>query len=374
MREEVGRSIGLSARKVQIWFQNQRQKARRPGGQSEASCRGRPQYGAFSSAPPVPEYGNQLSFNTRPDVNSLPLIQLASSSSQSLQPTGDYVSTPESYSTLSDTPSQLLGPGVPGLHMRPRGAPLGGSSSSTSISLPQMDQLDVNYPATRSVHRNSPPNSPNSVHLLPPPLSVPSHLQDAYPTLPPLMGLQTRASASPPGGPVQSLPGHLSLIETQPGTMDRPFIHYRPASPRAVATPASSSATPGSIPPPFTLQPRPQWDRRSFTPSLARSNLWSSPSSNRSSVSPTQPFFIPSARSPHMSSVSTPNLGRHDATEPIGEKTDWDAQPMASQTPPSSQSRVGRYDPVRATVIPFPTALPPPPRSPSDTEHMKDRS
>ncbi|KAL4068834.1 hypothetical protein V8B97DRAFT_753591 [Scleroderma yunnanense] len=29
IREEVGRQIGLSARKVQIWFQNQRQKARR---------------------------------------------------------------------------------------------------------------------------------------------------------------------------------------------------------------------------------------------------------------------------------------------------------------------------------------------------------
>ncbi|KIM64124.1 hypothetical protein SCLCIDRAFT_1213522 [Scleroderma citrinum Foug A] len=29
MREEVGRQIGLSARKVQIWFQNQRQRARR---------------------------------------------------------------------------------------------------------------------------------------------------------------------------------------------------------------------------------------------------------------------------------------------------------------------------------------------------------
>ncbi|KAF5327180.1 hypothetical protein D9619_004392 [Psilocybe cf. subviscida] len=36
MREEVGRSIGLSARKVQIWFQNQRLKARRPRSQSDA--------------------------------------------------------------------------------------------------------------------------------------------------------------------------------------------------------------------------------------------------------------------------------------------------------------------------------------------------
>ncbi|KZV71444.1 homeobox-domain-containing protein [Peniophora sp. CONT] len=34
MREEVGRAIGLSARKVQVWFQNQRQKARRPRNQA----------------------------------------------------------------------------------------------------------------------------------------------------------------------------------------------------------------------------------------------------------------------------------------------------------------------------------------------------
>ncbi|KAJ7882472.1 hypothetical protein B0H13DRAFT_2344679 [Mycena leptocephala] len=51
MREEVGRSIGLSARKVQIWFQNQRQKARRPGSQSDTSQPGAPHYNSFPNAP-----------------------------------------------------------------------------------------------------------------------------------------------------------------------------------------------------------------------------------------------------------------------------------------------------------------------------------
>ncbi|KAA1473273.1 hypothetical protein DENSPDRAFT_851492 [Dentipellis sp. KUC8613] len=51
MREEVGRSIGLSARKVQ----NQRQKARRPRSQSAAAPLTRPpQYGAFSNDPSAP--------------------------------------------------------------------------------------------------------------------------------------------------------------------------------------------------------------------------------------------------------------------------------------------------------------------------------
>ncbi|KAJ7126736.1 fungal-specific transcription factor domain-containing protein [Mycena epipterygia] len=49
MREEVGRSIGLSARKVQIWFQNQREKARRPGSQSDTSQPGSLQYETSSS-------------------------------------------------------------------------------------------------------------------------------------------------------------------------------------------------------------------------------------------------------------------------------------------------------------------------------------
>ncbi|KAH8980118.1 hypothetical protein EDB92DRAFT_1954302 [Lactarius akahatsu] len=42
-----GRSIGLSARKVQVWFQNQRQKARRPRNQGSDPLTRPPQYGAF---------------------------------------------------------------------------------------------------------------------------------------------------------------------------------------------------------------------------------------------------------------------------------------------------------------------------------------
>ncbi|TEB19919.1 hypothetical protein FA13DRAFT_299784 [Coprinellus micaceus] len=50
MREEVGRAIGLSARKVQIWFQNQRQKARRPRTHGDPAARP-PQYGSFPQGP-----------------------------------------------------------------------------------------------------------------------------------------------------------------------------------------------------------------------------------------------------------------------------------------------------------------------------------
>ncbi|KAF8265873.1 hypothetical protein EI94DRAFT_1702164 [Lactarius quietus] len=62
MREEVGRSIGLSARKVQVWFQNQRQKARRPRNQDSAPLTRPPQYGAFPNVLSLTPTGGPSSF------------------------------------------------------------------------------------------------------------------------------------------------------------------------------------------------------------------------------------------------------------------------------------------------------------------------
>ncbi|KAJ7214396.1 hypothetical protein GGX14DRAFT_610793 [Mycena pura] len=51
-REEVGRAIGLSARKVQIWFQNQRQKDRRPWIQSQSDvAQTQTQYSLYTPLP-----------------------------------------------------------------------------------------------------------------------------------------------------------------------------------------------------------------------------------------------------------------------------------------------------------------------------------
>jgi len=332
--------------------------------------------------PSGPEYGVQPSFSTHPGADPQSLMQLASGSSQSLHSASASapVSTPDSYSSLSDAP-QLLGPGVPGLDMHPRGTPLGGRNSS-SISLPQIGQLDVHSSSagsSRLVHKISPPTSPTPGNLLPGPLSFPSHHQDAYYALPPIAhgsGSRTRASISPPGGAPLPLAASQPYVDTiaPPATMDRPFIHY---TPRVSGTLTGGSAAPGSIPPPFTLQPQPQWDRRSFTPLPTRPIIWSPPSSSRDSVSPTQPFFVPLARPSLLPIVSAPNADRIDAIELTAEETSRNAPPSAPQVPPPHQSRVGRYDPVRATVIPFATPSPPvpsPPLPPSDTEHMGDRS
>lgn len=96
MREEVGRSIGLSARKVQIWFQNQRQKARRPRSQSDIPLTRPPQYGPFPSTshplPPSfpPHYG---------------------------YPPGPAPPPPPPY--FEPSSSSLLGPGMPGRSFPP---------------------------------------------------------------------------------------------------------------------------------------------------------------------------------------------------------------------------------------------------------------
>ncbi|KAL0564465.1 hypothetical protein V5O48_017580 [Marasmius crinis-equi] len=72
MREEVGRTIGLSARKVQIWFQNQRQKARRPRTQNETPARPQYQYGPFPivSDPDANLYPRSQTHLGRPPMGS----------------------------------------------------------------------------------------------------------------------------------------------------------------------------------------------------------------------------------------------------------------------------------------------------------------
>jgi hypothetical protein len=204
-------------------------------------------------------------------------MQLGSGNSQLLHLADTPVSTPDSYSSLPDAPL-LLGQSVPGLDMHQHCTPLG---SNSSISLPQIGQLDTHYPAAGSsclMHQISQP------------------------------------------------------VKT--GRPD-PFIHYRPASSRVIGTQIGGSPVPGSIPPPFTLQPQPQWDRRTFTSSLIRPNIWSPPGSSRSSALPTQPFFAPYAHPSPVPSVSSPESGRDDTAGPVTEEIN------------SHQSRAGRYDPVR---------------------------
>ncbi|KAG0696483.1 hypothetical protein DFH29DRAFT_196519 [Suillus ampliporus] len=185
MREEVGRQIGLSARKVQIWFQNQRQKARRP--QSDSAPLSRP----------------------FPTVHVPP----------SLEP-------------------GLSGPGIPGRHTSeeyPRLAPVSPESTSStanssSRSLDELPSLTLREPAPR--------------------------------LLAPRPFLLHHGEQSPPSSRVLP-PIHLeSRFSIDPYVSSTSITHHH--EPTRYPEPRISSVL--GLPPPFALQPQPQWDPNSFAP------------------------------------------------------------------------------------------------------------
>ncbi|GLB42608.1 putative homeodomain containing protein [Lyophyllum shimeji] len=119
MREEVGRSIGLSARKVQIWFQNQRQKARRPRSQGDTSRKRFPQYGPFPSGPETSAVGSfSLAHEQGPSTRMAHGLYSAPPGSAGYATSSGYHSS-ESVSASMDSPTQLLGPGMPGSELLP---------------------------------------------------------------------------------------------------------------------------------------------------------------------------------------------------------------------------------------------------------------
>ncbi|KAF7307777.1 hypothetical protein MKEN_01137800 [Mycena kentingensis (nom. inval.)] len=112
MREEVGRSIGISARKVQIWFQNQREKARRPQAQThrkrgETDVENASPWPSSSMITPVvaaPDSKNRFSNDTSATVQNHEPPHLWYSSSFATSSTGG----PEAKESHSTSDNQFL--------------------------------------------------------------------------------------------------------------------------------------------------------------------------------------------------------------------------------------------------------------------------
>ncbi|KAJ6495913.1 hypothetical protein DFH09DRAFT_1376460 [Mycena vulgaris] len=280
MREEVGRSIGLSARKVQIWFQNQRQKG---------------------PAPRKPE--RQLPIGPAP-VRLVPKYA-------SCVCVGAHLPSMES---AKGGPFPMRTAGI-----RPR-----------STSDPWRHRLTVGswdaraLHATRAPHPSLASDDPYSRDLPAPHLPLPPHarrrplahapappLQPAFPA-PRYAFIHARALRAHD-------PSHASYL-TSPSPSPT-FAHALPAQ-----QPPYSSAALG-LPPPFTLQPQPQWDsaQRPHSASWSRSGS-TSHSARDSSSSPPTSFLSEPARD---EDGDTPRLG------------------------PALPSRAGRYDPVRAVFVPY---------------------
>ncbi|KAG1868354.1 hypothetical protein DFJ58DRAFT_837988 [Suillus subalutaceus] len=274
MREEVGRQIGLSARKVQIWFQNQRQKARRP--QSDSAPLSRPaQFGPFPSAPQ-----SASSSHTAPDVpmsESFPNISEASASRNPV---------PRSGPSLDPG---LSGPGIPGRRTSPypasseeysRIAQSPDSTSSmpnrSSRGLEEFPSLTLREPiprmlASRSLLMHEGAQSPPSSRMLPP-----IHFS----------ALDSRISTDPYMSSTSSFP----LPPSQPSSSTSIMHHHEPTR----HTEHRISTVLG-IPPPFALQPQPQWDPNSFAP-FTRPEFASFSSPSRSTQFAPGSFFSPGSR------------------------------------------------------------------------------
>ncbi|KAI6040172.1 hypothetical protein EDC04DRAFT_2602695 [Pisolithus marmoratus] len=311
MREEVGRRIGLSARKVQ----NQRQKSRRPQGSSSATGGdsihlSQPAQAASGSSP-----------------GSLPNTSTsAPSTSSSLTPrrgnnivSHSHPLPPLPLSSLSTDVSLTSGPSVPSVmpvtewpagspsyqHRRPTSAPeweVAHFPSSSPRGMPTEARLQPSHvsrpshlsqPSRESAeHGGTPGTTPRVPVIIATPLATEAalSLQQAFQpddtdagislsgsrgtgrVLPPistgtwdrqLQQSQQRNSHSPnsasTGGPVGP---NISALRAIP-------IAYRAFSITG-SSGGSGAAAAGSrlvnIPAPFTLQPQPQWDPRAFTP------------------------------------------------------------------------------------------------------------
>ena len=259
-----------------------------------------------------------------------------------------------------ELPARLLGPGMPG-------APLYPPQHGYRHALPPLPSAPVGehrFPVGHAFQRELSPEPYHSPRMYPlpgirPATSQPSSWRERDPsrTLPPLVS--TRPSSSTYGSRIShSMGGH-------PYMPPRPFAPPRSISPEVRFAHHPPEPTPRvqiNLPPPFTLQPAPQWDESSYTVfPRPTSSAWSRPRSRSTRGRSSSPI---TSRRGYMASVAEESEAYY-LTEhvPIPHSASPRSIPRAS-TPPS---RTGRYDPVRAIFVPFSTRSVSPARSPART-------
>lgn len=214
----------------------------------------------------------------------------------------------------AEAPPQLLGPGMPGRSSQ-RGRPMLNLESNDPFSrdLPAPPQTSRSLPGPRTLDPENPEGTFPFRH---------THGDDPSRTLPPLIFNQ----------PSRRLDMHsFMLARSAPTTPSHASSQMSPSpSPtfaHNITAHQSYSSSSLGLPPPFTLQPQPQWDSSSsHRPDSASWSRSGSHSTRDSSSSPPTSFLnepMPDEEG------DTPRLGS--------------AQPSRSS---------GRYDPVRAVFVP----------------------
>ncbi len=233
-----------------------------------------------------------------------------------------------------EAPPQLLGPGMPG-RVPQRGRPMlhitSGAPADYSRDLPPPPFSSRSLPGPRTLDSETFEGS--SFHGI--------HGNDPSRTLPPLIFNQPSRRQDLPSS------SHLMFARSAPTTPSHASFLSSPSPSPTFAhnvpehQPYSTTAL--GLPPPFTLQPQPQWDSSS---SAHR------PQSHSSSWSRSGSHSTRDSSSPPTSFLREPSSDDNGDTPRMGS-----AQP----------SRSGRYDPVRAAFVPTSGDSPFPSAGPSST-------
>lgn len=275
--------------------------------------------------------------------------------------------TPDAQSSQSDSPARLLGPGMPGLG--PAIYPPPHTYQPQPVASTSARPIEPRFPSIHTSHRSESPQYYRA-HRVP---SLPSvrystsqssnwHQRDPARTLPPLVPSSSYSArrAHPPSPYMSS---RLAHGPPRPISPESRFAHI---SPEITNRPSIT------LPPPFAMQPTPQWNQTSFQSVPRRiSSPWSRRDS-RSTTERSSTSTVTSRRERIMGdSMMDPSEGRH--------RSEHTAPPPSSHfTPPSSSaslSRPGRYDPVRATFVTRSTPTLPRVISPahqSDQDHEEE--
>ncbi|KAF9448689.1 hypothetical protein P691DRAFT_759703 [Macrolepiota fuliginosa MF-IS2] len=368
MREEVGRSIGLSARK--IWFQNQRQKARRPRKEPDESAPLPPRYGPFPAYPPQ-AHSSSFPMMSGPSPPPNPQLLPITYNAPVQQPYGrsQHPSEPSSSGQFTEPQGRLLGPGVPGADLHgPSHRDESRGQRDTAPSQEANTPSGTPYSSGSSSHLYSPRISlqpPIPVPRLAPPISAYDHNFNR--TLPPLSFDSARPSAGGTSVPGGSRP-HSPLITLPPPEPSRP-------RPRSSVSPQVPHFVPHAtdlhghsrvvLPPPFTLQPEPHWDELAFSASL-RPGAFARP--------PTRSQTTRSSSSSPITHLRESSIVRQDPLN-VAEPLPVPGPSTPALTPESTFAppiRGGRYDPVRATFIPYSATGSSPTPSPRSQRNLAD--
>ncbi|KAH6905141.1 hypothetical protein BKA70DRAFT_1192381 [Coprinopsis sp. MPI-PUGE-AT-0042] len=366
VREEVGRSIGLSARKVQVCFQNQRQKARKSTqSRVNVSKSHPPQYGPYPPvASPVasapyssvgpPQGHGSYTFHPSPS-------NPASAPGPSSRPHRSHSASLLEGANDGEVSPRLLGPGMPGALLYPR-RPLRTRDDEWPASAPPIQQR---FPsASRLPRYHSPPPS-DSYPMLRPSTSYPRPRFERDPsrTLPPLV--RTRPSTT--SSLAMKRPLHW---DNAPHLIQASLERERSISPEtrfAHHAPERSRHSPMILPPPFALQPAPQWEDSADAILSRPSSSWSHPEARLLDKPPSSP---PSSTN---HDIILPPMGGGASGALRHGLSGGDVLRILPESPTPhghSPSRLGRYDPVREMFIPFSRPLTPASRSPSQSREV----